>query len=61
MTHSHDIALFEDLDQFAWDPDEVRDLLQTTPLRFDDDGMPDGYQTEQLFALEGAVLGGRFR
>ena len=31
----------EDLDQFGWDPSEIRDLIQTTPLRFDNDGLPD--------------------
>jgi hypothetical protein len=59
MTHSTDIPLCESLDQFAWDPEEVRDLIQTTPLRFDDDGLPVGYLAEQLFALEGAHLGSR--
>ena len=40
MTHSHDISICEYLDEFAWDPEEVRDLVRTTPLRFDDDGEP---------------------
>ncbi len=60
MTHSFDIVpLCESLDEFAWDPEEVRDLIQTTPLRFDDDGVPVGYESEQLFGLEGTHLGGR--
>ena len=59
MTPAPAIPLSEPLDEFAWDPDEVRDLVQTTPLRFDDDGVPVGYLAEQLFALEGACLGGR--
>jgi hypothetical protein len=59
MTHPTDIPLCESLDQFAWDPEEVRDLIQTTPLRFDDNGLPVGYMAEQLFALEGAQLGSR--
>ena len=36
MTHHLDIPLFEDLDQFGWDPNEIRDLIRTTPLRFDE-------------------------
>lgn len=59
MIHPIDIPLSEDLDPFAWDPTELRDLIQTTPLRYDDDGLPVGYQAEQLFGLEGASLGGR--
>ena len=59
MMHSLDIPLCESLDEFAWNPDEVRDLIQTTPLRFDEDGLPVGYAAEQLFGLEGAYLGGR--
>jgi hypothetical protein len=54
MTNPLDIPLVEFPDDFAWDPQEVRDLVQTTPLRFDDDGMPVGYEAEQLFGLEAA-------
>jgi len=54
MIHSTSIPLCEPLDQFAWDPDEIRDLIQTTPLRFDEDGLPVGYHAEQLFGLEAA-------
>ena len=54
MTQPLDIPLYEDLDQFAWDPQEIRDLVQTTPLRFDDEGLPVGYEAEQLFGLEAA-------
>ena len=60
MTYPTDIPLCEAFDAFPWDPDEVRDLIHTTPLRFDDDGLPAGYEAEQLFGLEGAALGGRF-
>lgn len=60
MTHSLDIQLCESLDQFDWDPNEIRDLIRTTPLSFDDDGLPVGYEAEQLFGLEGAPLGGHF-
>ena len=58
-TQSLDIPLCESLDEFGWDPGEVRDLIRTTPLRFDEDGLPVGYEAEQLFSLEGA-LGDRF-
>jgi hypothetical protein len=56
MTHSLDIPHCEDLDHFAWDPAEIRDLIQTTPLRFDEDGLPVGYEPEQLFGMEAAYV-----
>ncbi len=56
MTHPLDIPLTEDFDQFAWDPAEIRDLVQTTPLRFDEAGIPVGYHAEQLFGLEAAYV-----
>ena len=56
MTHPLDIPLCDSFDAFAWDPDEIRDLIQTTPLRYDDDGLPVGYEAEQLFGLEAADL-----
>lgn len=59
MTLPLDIPLSEDLDQFGWDPTEVRDLIQTTPLRLDSDGLPVGYEIEQLFGLDAADLIGR--
>jgi hypothetical protein len=59
MHHPIDIPLCESLDEFGWDPEEVRDLIRTTPLRFDDDGIPAAYEAEQLFGLEAAYLGGR--
>jgi hypothetical protein len=59
MTHPLDIPLSEDLDQFGWDQSEVRDLIQTTPLRFDEDGLPVGYEIDQLFGLDAADLIGR--
>ena len=52
MTHPFDIPLCEDLEQFGWNQEEIRDLIQTTPLRFDEDGQPVGYEAEQLFGLE---------
>jgi hypothetical protein len=61
MTHPHHTAFSEFLDILEWDECEVRDLVRTTPLRFDQDGHPDGYEVEQLFGLEGTLLGGRFR
>jgi hypothetical protein len=60
MTHPLDIPLCEDFDEFGWDATDIRDLVQTTPLRFDQDGQPVGYEAEQLFGLEGATLQGRF-
>jgi hypothetical protein len=59
MTHQLDIPLCEFLDDFAWDPEEVRDLIRTTPLRFDEDSLPAGYEAEQHFGLEVADLAGR--
>lgn len=49
-----DISLSESHDIFDWDESEVRDLVRTTPLRYDDDGLPVGYELEQLFGLEAA-------
>jgi hypothetical protein len=43
MNHPTDIPLCESLDAIAWDPNEVRDLVRTTPLRFDDSDQPAGY------------------
>lgn len=60
MIQPTDIPFSEDLDPYAWDLNEVRDLIQTTPLRYDGDGLPVGYEAEQLFGLEGASLAGRF-
>ncbi len=54
MIQPIDIPLSEDLDALAWDLDDIRDLIQTTPLRYDDDGLPVGYEAEQLFGLEAA-------
>ena len=56
MIHPLEIPLVESLDDFAWDPEEVRDLIRTTPLRFDDNGIPAGYDAEQLFGFEAADL-----
>jgi len=61
MAHSLDIPLCESFDAFDWDPNEIRDLVRTTPLCFDEDGLPAGCDAEQLCGLEGATLGGRFR
>src|SRR5262249_15594742 len=44
----------------AWDEgDDIHDLIQTTPLVFNADGLPVGYDASQLFGLEAATLGGR--
>ena len=39
--------------------EDIRDLIQTTPLVYDVDGLPVGYDASQLFGLEAAYLGGR--
>jgi hypothetical protein len=61
MTHSIDsLPVCENLDDFGWDDDEdIRDLIQTTPLIYDVDGLPVAYDASQLFGLEAAHLGGR--
>jgi hypothetical protein len=56
MTHRDHLPLFED---FTCDADEARDLILTTPLLFNADGLPVGYDAGQLFGLEAAALGGR--
>jgi hypothetical protein len=56
MTHPLDIPLIESLDDFGWtDDSDIRDLIQTTPLLYDADGLPVGYDAEQLFGLEACV------
>jgi hypothetical protein len=60
MMHTDTIPLCETLDT-AWDDDaDLRDLIATTPLVFNAEGLPCGYDAGQLFGLEGAHLGGRF-
>jgi hypothetical protein len=59
MTNRFDIPLCEPLDDFGWDDSDIRDLIRTTPLRFDDEGMPVGYMAEELLGLEATHLGGR--
>ena len=58
MIHLLDIPLCEPLDDFGWNAEDVRDLIRTTPLRFDEDGLPFGYEAEQLFGLEAADIPG---
>ena len=53
MTHD----LFPLIEDLACDADEARDLIQTTPLVYDVDGLPVGYDASQLFGLEAAHLG----
>lgn len=44
----------------AWDgDDDIRDLLLTTPLLYDADGLPVGYEASQLFGLEAGYIAGR--
>ena len=59
MTLRSEFPLCETLDP-AWDDDDdLRDLIATTPLVYDADGMSAGYDAQQLFGLEAAHLGGR--
>ena len=60
MTHSFNtLSVCETLDA-GWDEDlDIRDLIQTTPLLYDVDGLPVGYDAGQLFGLEAASLGCR--
>ncbi len=53
MTYPLDIPLCESFDDFAWDPQEVRDLIPTMPLCFDDGGIPAG-EARQFLGLEAA-------
>jgi hypothetical protein len=53
------LAICETLDSSWDDSDDIRDLIQTTPLIYDMDGQPVGYDASQLFGLEAAHLGGR--
>jgi len=60
MTQSfNNLPACETLDA-AWDDrdEDIRDLIQTTPLVYDVDGLPIGYDSSQLFGLEGVYLGG---
>ena len=60
MTYTDTLPLCETFDDFAWDDDEdILDLIRTTPLLYDADGLPVGYEASQLFGLEAASLGGR--
>jgi hypothetical protein len=60
MTHSfHTLTVCEALDAGWDDAEDLRDLIQTTPLVYDADGQPVGYDASQLFGLEAAYLGGR--
>jgi hypothetical protein len=61
MTPSFDtFAICETLDS-AWDgDDDGHDLIRTTPLMYDADGLPIGHEANQFFGLEApAYLGGR--
>jgi hypothetical protein len=61
MLHTDTFSTCETLD-VSWDEDDedIRDLIQTTPLLYDADGLPVGYEASQLFGLEAAYLGGRY-
>jgi hypothetical protein len=60
MMHTDALAVYDTLDP-TWDngDEDIRDLIQTTPLVYDIDGLPISYDASQLFGLEGAYLGGR--
>ncbi len=60
MMHAVTLPVYETLDA-TWDDDDqdICDLIQTTPLVFNADGLPAGYDASQLFGLEAAYLGGR--
>ena len=60
MNHSFkNLPACEPLDA-AWDDNgDIHDLLQTTPLVYDVDGVPIGYDASQLFGFEGTYLAGR--
>ena len=59
MLHTDTYSLDETLDT-SWDDDvDIRDLIRTTPLLYDIDGLPIGYDARQLFGLEAASLGSR--
>ena len=58
MTHPLDTLPISEFLDSDWDDDQdARDLIQTTPLIYDSDGLPVGYDASQLFGLEGP---GRF-
>jgi len=60
MTHSFDALPVRETIDAGWDEDlDIRDLIRTTPLVYDTDGLPVGYDAGQLFGLEAAYLGGR--
>jgi hypothetical protein len=57
--HTNTHTNYETLDA-GWDCEEdLRDLIQTTPLCYDVDGLPVSYDAGQLFGLEIGYLGGR--
>ena len=57
MTHPLDTLPLDAILDEDWDAQDIRDLVQTTPLCYDEDGIPVGYLAEQLFGLEGRHLG----
>jgi len=60
MTYYTDTNPFCETIDLAWDDSEdIRDLIRTTPLLYDADCLPSGYEASQLFGLEAAYLGGR--
>jgi hypothetical protein len=59
MIHTATQSICETLDASWDDHEDMRDLIQTTPLVYDADGLPVGYDVAQLFGLEAAYPGSR--
>ena len=60
MTHSLNIFPLDAILDEDWDAQDIRDLVETTLLCYDDDGLPIGYDASQFFGLEGQHLGRSF-
>lgn len=61
MPQPYDNPSFDEFDTSDWDDADISDLIRTTPLAFDDDGQPTGYDAEELFGFEAFDLVSRFR
>jgi len=57
MTYSQDTFPIREFLDSDWDDQDVLDLVKTTPLVFDDEGLPVGYDATPLLGLEAAHLG----
>jgi hypothetical protein len=54
MSNQVNIRLPEFLDEFAWDSQEIRDLVRTVPRRSDDDTFASAYDADRLCGLDAA-------